>query len=479
MMLAKGTLLNDRYKLQEKLGDNLLRQTWLAKDNQSRNLVILKLLAFGGLMQWQDLTLFEREAKILKNLSHPRIPKYIEYFTLERDYNYFALVQSYIPGHSLQNLLDRGKRFTELDLRSFANQILEILSYLHQLNPRVLHRDIKPSNIIWGEDNYIYLIDFGAVQIQAPTAGKNFTVVGTYGYTPMEQFGGKTVPASELYALGCTLIHLLTGTSPAELPQRSGRIYFRNLTDLDRQFIVWLEWLSDPIVDKRPVSAQLALQNLNKKFQKNKYLTQNITKSISDVLFLKPNQLLFAAKFGLNASKPPKKSRILLARTGEVVNIKIPALGIIPTQDLSEFLALTIVICWFGPLFLVILASFPLLSSLLIFTPILYSLISYFDRRLTSIDLYLGRKYLIIAYKLMGINLNSLKLSKNQITQLKFIVAREQERGSIHLKCGKKRYFLNVLKHCSIQEKAWITLILSNWSDLPVTDRSKLKNIYR
>ena len=137
----------------------------------------------------------KREAKILQNLSHPRIPKYIEYFTLERDYNYFALVQSYIPGHSLQNLLDRGKRFTELDLRSFATQILEILSYLHQLNPRVLHRDIKPSIIIWGEDNYIYLIDFGAVQIQAPTAGKNFTVVGTYGYTPMEQFGGKTVPA--------------------------------------------------------------------------------------------------------------------------------------------------------------------------------------------------------------------------------------------------------------------------------------------
>ncbi|MGF1487191.1 MAG: serine/threonine protein kinase [Prochloraceae cyanobacterium] len=478
-MFAPGTLINDRYTLQDKLGDNLLRQTWLAKDNQSQNSVILKLLAFGSPMQWQDLTLFEREAAILKNISHPRIPKYIEYFTIEEKYNYFVLVQSYIPGHSLQKMLDRGKRFSELDLKTLATQILEILSYLHQLNPRVLHRDLKPSNIIWGEDNYIYLIDFGAVQIQAATPGKSFTVVGTYGYTPIEQFGGKTVPASDLYALGCTLIHLLTGIAPAELPQRSGKIYFRNLTNLDRKFIKWIEWLSDPMVDKRPLSAAIALHNLNKKSRNNKSLTRNIAKSISNALFLKPNQLVFAAKFGLNASKPPRKSKISWDCTGEVLNIKIPAIGMFATQDLSEFIALVIVICWFGPLFLVLLASFTLPASLLMLTLIVYLLISDLERRLTTIDLYLGRKYLIVAYKILGINLNLLKLPKNKITQLSFLVDRQEKKGLISLNCGQKKYLLNILKRCSVQEKAWITLILSNWSDLPVTDKSRLKNIYQ
>ncbi len=310
-MLANRTILNERYVLQEKLSDNSIRQTWLAKDKHSSELVILKLLIFGTPMQWRDLNLFEREGKILQNIAHPRIPKYIEYFTVAKDYNYFALVHSYIPGESLQNLLTRGKRFTELDLRLIATQVLEILSYLHQLNPSVLHRDIKPSNIIWGQDNYIYLIDFGAVQIQAPTAGKSFTVVGTYGYTPLEQFGGKAAPASDLYALGCTLIHLATGIAPAELPQKQGIIDFRALTNLERKFIKWIEWLSAPILAQRPSSAQIALatlktESVSERLPTNKYFLQKVAKSISNLLIRKPNQFLFATKFGLKANKPPR-----------------------------------------------------------------------------------------------------------------------------------------------------------------------------
>lgn len=74
-----------------------------------------------------------------------------------------------------------------------------------------MHRDIKPSNLIWGEDQHVYLVDFGAVQAQAAVTGVTFTVVGTSGYAPLEQFWGRAVAASDLYALGATLIHLLTG----------------------------------------------------------------------------------------------------------------------------------------------------------------------------------------------------------------------------------------------------------------------------
>ena len=471
-MLVNGNILNDRYTLQKKLGDNPLRQTWLAKDNQLKNLVILKLLVFGTPMQWRDLTLFEREAKILKHISHPRIPEFIEYFTFEADCSYFVLVQSYIPGHSLQNLLDRGRRFTALDLESLATQILEILIYLHQLNPPVLHRDIKPSNIIWGEDNSIYLIDFGAVQIETPKTGSSFTVVGTYGYTPIEQFGGKAVPNSDLYALGCTLIHLLTGISPAELPQRSGKIYFRNLTNLDFQFIRWIEWLSEPIAEKRPASAAIALASLKtKNFQDreiSKYLPKNIARSIANVLLVKPNQIIFANQFGLKSNKPPKKSNITLDRTGEVANITIPPLGMFfKIKDASEFIALAIVSSWLGPLFLFFLATNPLFSSVLS-----CGLIFYIYQLLTTINLYLGTKYLSIVYKILGVNYTLLKIPKNSITQLNFIVDRPRKRSLIEIDCGDKQHILNILGRCSIREKAWITLILSNWSNSPIVQEN-------
>ena len=95
--------------------------------------------------------------------------------------------------------------------------------YLHQLKPQILHRDIKPSNIILGENKQVYLIYFGSVQDKSVVEGASFTVVGTYGYTPIVQFGGRTIPASDLYALGATLIHLLTGVPPANLPQKNYR----------------------------------------------------------------------------------------------------------------------------------------------------------------------------------------------------------------------------------------------------------------
>ncbi|MBD1804199.1 serine/threonine protein kinase [Microcoleus sp. FACHB-SPT15] len=218
-------------------------------------------------MQWDEFKLFEREAQVLKNLNHPRIPKYRDYFSLDRHAGeglcWFGLVQNYIPGHSLQQLLDEGHRFTEAQVRSIATQVLDILIYLHGLNPPVLHRDIKPSNLIWGTDEQVYLVDFGAVQDPTAVEGATFTVVGTAGYAPLEQFYGKAVPASDLYALGATLIHLLTGTAPADLPQSNLRIQFRDRISVNLSFIRWIESLTEPDLDQRFSSASLALEALD------------------------------------------------------------------------------------------------------------------------------------------------------------------------------------------------------------------------
>lgn len=261
-MLEPKTILRDRYQLESCLSHHRIRQTWLARDLQTATQVVIKLIGFNLALQWDDLKLFEREAETLRHLDHPQIPTYLDYFTLEIDGYWSGLVQQYIPGQSLRELLQKKQRFTEAEARKVATEILTILIYLHEPFPVVLHRDIKPSNIIWSAQDQIYLVDFGAVQTHTPVEGKTFTVVGTYGYTPLEQFGGRSVPASDLYALGMTLIHLLTGISPAELPQKRFSDLVGTRTDLSQPLVAWLDGITHPYLDQRFSTAQAALQAL-------------------------------------------------------------------------------------------------------------------------------------------------------------------------------------------------------------------------
>jgi serine/threonine protein kinase len=262
-MLQPTDILQSRYRLIQQLGQNAGRQTWLAEDLSASNLsVIVKLLAFSNQVNWDVLKLFEREAGVLRQLNHPRIPKYRDFFSIDDRTLWFGLVQEYIAGVSLKTALESRERFAIEKIYQIATELLEILTYLHELNPPVLHRDIKPSNLIWGEDQQIYLIDFGAVQEQPSTPGQSFTVVGSYGYTPIEQFGGRAVPASDLYALGATLIHLLTGTCPADLPQQNLKLQWCDRATCPPSFTHWLDKLLEPDSSQRFQTAQEAQQVL-------------------------------------------------------------------------------------------------------------------------------------------------------------------------------------------------------------------------
>ncbi|MGK7923424.1 MAG: serine/threonine protein kinase [Trichodesmium sp.] len=294
-MLTPGQTLKERYQLQKQLGRTVAsRQTWLAFDTKSQEQVTIKLLAYSPEILGQELNLFEAESQILQALNHPHIPKYRDYFSLAEIANYslplFALVQDYIPGFSLQELLDREKRFTEEDVYQIAKQVLEFLIYLHELEPQVLHRDIKPSNLIMGADQEIYLVDFGAFQSQGNGQGITFTVIGTSGYAPLEQFWGRAVPASDLYALGATLIHLLTGISPADLPQKNYRIQFTDKVDISSNLAKWINQITDIDLEKRFKSARQALLNLEYKPE-----NQSTTK-------LKKDNLNFSAILKINKS---------------------------------------------------------------------------------------------------------------------------------------------------------------------------------
>jgi serine/threonine protein kinase len=290
-MFEANDLLNNCYQLQSLLGQTATgHQTWLAVELPSqpiqrfflqqvrRRLPIvlfdppnlaqytIKLLAFSPQLQWEEVKLFEREAQVLKTLNHSKIPRYRDYFETEssRDNSllWFALVQDYIAGFSLQELINQNVTFTEKQLKNFAKQILEVLVYLHSLNPPILHRDIKPSNLILGQDNQLYLVDFGSVQAKASLTGVTFTIVGTGGYAPLEQFWGKTVPASDLYAVGATLIHLATGIAPADLPQQNSRLQFSDRITVSSGFLQWLETLTELDPNHRFQSAEEALTEL-------------------------------------------------------------------------------------------------------------------------------------------------------------------------------------------------------------------------
>jgi serine/threonine protein kinase len=267
-MFQVDQILHDRYQLQTRLGRTAAgRQTWLAHDRDDANQpVVVKLLVFNPEFQWDNLKLFEREAQVLANLDHPQIPQYIDFFVADSadqtTLHWWALVQEFVPGDSLQDLLDRRYKFAPDAIRDIALDALEILTYLHELSPPVLHRDIKPSNLMLGEDNKVYLIDFGSVQDETKVTGMTFTVVGTIGYAPMEQFWGRSVPASDLYGLGATLIHLITGVPPADLPQADLRLQFADRMGHTRIAASWLSEMVEPAIEHRYQSARSAYQDL-------------------------------------------------------------------------------------------------------------------------------------------------------------------------------------------------------------------------
>jgi serine/threonine protein kinase len=144
------------------------------------------------------------------------------------------------------------------------------------LSPPVLHRDIKPSNLLLNDQGTLFLVDFGAVQDGVAKAGGTFTIVGTYGYAPLEQLGGQATLASDLYALGATLIHLLTGIAPADLPQVHGRLQFSEDLDLNPGFVRWLWRLTEVTVQNRFTTAQEALAALQFHEQSISIVVENI-----------------------------------------------------------------------------------------------------------------------------------------------------------------------------------------------------------
>jgi eukaryotic-like serine/threonine-protein kinase len=154
---------------------------------------------------------FEREANILASLSHPSIPKIFDFFSEgQRSY----LILEFIEGETLEDLLEaNGHAFGQEEVVEWALQICDVLAYLHSHKPPVIFRDVKPDNLmVRKHDGRIMVIDFGIAKVFEH--GQRGTMIGTEGYSPPEQYRGAAEPRGDLYALGATVHHLLTGRDP-------------------------------------------------------------------------------------------------------------------------------------------------------------------------------------------------------------------------------------------------------------------------
>ena len=214
--LAAGAMLGDRYRIDAVLATGSMGTVYLATDTQSGESVAIK----GLLAVWVDQaereeaeSWFRREGAILLGLRHPAIPRI--HAALEQDGRYY-LVMDLVQGETLEEALQVGgdPGLPEARVLLWADQILDLLGYLHNRPDPLIFRDLKPANVMRTADDGIQLIDFGTARIFAHQI--RGTAIGTPGYAPPEQYQGLAEPASDIYALGATVHHLLSGRDPRQ-----------------------------------------------------------------------------------------------------------------------------------------------------------------------------------------------------------------------------------------------------------------------
>lgn len=254
-----------RYKVMRELGRNQEggRITYLATDTSldPPQQVVIKEFRFAASgANWSGFKAYEREIEVLRELEHPRIPRYLDSFETKTG---FCLVQEY------KNALSLAVRrsFTPEDIKKIAESVLEILVYLQKCTPPVIHRDIKPENIVIDKPLNAYLVDFGFARIRSGELALSSVAAGTPGFMPPEeQFGRPLTEASDLYSLGATLICLLTGTRSVDVGNLIDDDYRFDLKKLipklNPRFISWLEKMVAPNVKQRHANAAHALQAL-------------------------------------------------------------------------------------------------------------------------------------------------------------------------------------------------------------------------
>lgn len=214
--MEPGTVLKNRYKVTELLGQGGMGEVYLAMDETLDTKVAVK--ANHNLSEHTSAQ-FIREARLLASLKHPNLPRVIDYFT-ENDSQY--LVMDFIPGDNLKEIVE-GKHEISLPLViKWATQLGNALAYLHTQNPPIYHRDIKPANIKLTPSGEVVLVDFGIAKTgEASTETQTGAWAFSPGFAPPEQVSGmRTGPYTDQFSLAATIYYLIAGKPPADSARR-------------------------------------------------------------------------------------------------------------------------------------------------------------------------------------------------------------------------------------------------------------------
>ena len=217
-MLEIGSLVDGKYKILNKVGQGGMSVVYMAINEKANKTWAVKEVRKDGVLNFESVKQgLVAETNILKKLSHPNLPSIIDVIDTEDS---FIIIMDYVQGNSLNKALEEYGAQPQEYVIEWAKQLCDVLGYLHSRQPPIIYRDMKPANIMLKPDGNVTLIDFGTAREFKEKNLADTTCLGTVGYAAPEQFGGmgQTDARTDIYCLGATLYHLVTGCNPSEPP---------------------------------------------------------------------------------------------------------------------------------------------------------------------------------------------------------------------------------------------------------------------
>ena len=217
-MLEIGSVIDGKYKILNVVGKGGMSVVYLAMYERANKQWAIKEVRKDGMQSFEVVKQnLVAETDLLKKLNHPHLPSIIDVIDCD---DTFLIVMDYIEGNPLSKALETSGAQNQDDVIEWAKQLCDVLGYLHSRKPPIIYRDMKPSNVMLKPDGNVMLIDFGTAREFKYSSVADTTCLGTQGYAAPEQFGGhgQTDARTDIYCLGATMYHLVTGHNPATPP---------------------------------------------------------------------------------------------------------------------------------------------------------------------------------------------------------------------------------------------------------------------
>ena len=227
-MLEVGALVDGKYRILSKIGQGSMSCVYLARNERANKQWAIKEVRKDGV---QDYDVVKQgliaEVDMLKRFNHPNLPSIID--VIDGDGS-FLIVMDYVEGNALDKAIEATGAQSQENVINWSKQLCDVLGYLHSRTPPIIYRDMKPSNVMLKPDGSVVLIDFGTAREYKSTSIEDTKCLGTQGYAAPEQYGGhgQTDARTDIYCLGATMYHLVTGHNPSHPPYEMYPIRYWN-----------------------------------------------------------------------------------------------------------------------------------------------------------------------------------------------------------------------------------------------------------